>query len=71
MAGNMNQMAQQIWSMLDNMAAEDPESYRKFIDKQLKEGKEALKPPNPYMCVQTLLHVSARDKMHQIFRIVF
>lgn len=61
MAGDMNQMARQIWSMLDNMAAEDPESYRKFIDKQLKEGKEALKPPNPYICVQTLLHVSARD----------
>lgn len=53
----MNQ-AQQIWSMLDDMAQNDPQAYRKFIDKQLKEGREAMKPPEPNMCIQTRIIVS-------------
>ncbi|CAH1797069.1 unnamed protein product [Owenia fusiformis] len=48
----MNQ-AQSIWSMLDDMSENNPESYRKFIEKQMKEGKQAMKPPSPHMCVQT------------------
>jgi len=57
MAGDITKTAEQIWSMLDNMAADDPEGYKKFIDKQLKEGKEAMKPPVPHMCIQTNLEV--------------
>ena len=30
----------------------------RFIDKQMKEGKEAMKPPEPHMCVQTAIIVS-------------
>ncbi|XP_067935796.1 PIH1 domain-containing protein 2-like [Watersipora subatra] len=47
--------ASQIWSMLDDMAENNPSAYRKFIDKQLKEGREHNKPPEPHMCVQTCL----------------
>ncbi len=53
----MNQ-AQQIWSMLDDMSQNDPQAYRKFIDKQLKEGREAMKPPEPNMCIKTRIIVS-------------
>lgn len=50
--------AQHIWSMLDDMAANDPAAYRKFIDRQMKEGKEAMSPPKPHMCVLTCTYVS-------------
>jgi hypothetical protein len=31
-------MANNIWKMLDDMADSDPESYKKFIEKNLNEG---------------------------------
>ncbi|KAK2156904.1 hypothetical protein LSH36_202g04001 [Paralvinella palmiformis] len=49
----MLNQAQHIWSMLDEMATASPETYQKFIKKQLKDGQEVMKPPNPHMCVQT------------------
>lgn len=52
--GLMNQ-ASQIWAMLDDMAENSPASYRKFIDKHMKEGKEYYAPPKPHMCVQTCI----------------
>ena len=55
----MMQQAQQIWKMLDDMAESDPAAYRKFIDKQMEEGKESMKPPEPHMCVQTKILVGA------------
>ena len=50
--------ADQIWKMLDDMAVEDPAAYKKFIDQQMKAGKEAMKPPKTHMCVQTTMLVS-------------
>ena len=54
----MSTQAQQIWSMLDDMAENDPAAYRKFIDRQVKEGKEYMAPPDPHMCVQVKLLTS-------------
>lgn len=33
-------------------------NFRKFIEKTLKEGKEAMRPPEPHMCVKTQMKVS-------------
>ena len=55
---NFMKQAHHLWSMLDEMAANNPEGYRKFIDKNLKEGKEAMQPPKPNMCIQTTVTVS-------------
>lgn len=54
----MSAQAQQIWSMLDDMASNNPAAYKKFIDQQIKEGKEHIAMPEPHMCVQVLLLVS-------------
>jgi len=51
----MSSQAERIWGMLDDMANNDPQAYRRFIDKQLKEGKELMKPPEPHMCVQVII----------------
>ena len=31
-------MANNIWKMLDEMSSNDPEAYKKFIEKNLSEG---------------------------------
>lgn len=49
--------AQHIWSMLDNMAQTDPKAYKRFIDKQMEDGRKAMSPPKPHMCIQTKLIV--------------
>jgi len=59
---NMMKQAQHIWSMLDDLSAQNPEAYRKFIDKHLTEGKEAMKPPEPHMCVQTVIKQQTNDE---------
>ena len=68
MDDDMKVQAQHIWSMLDDMANKDPSAYRKFIDKQIKEGKEHMKPPEPHMVVQTRIMV---NKLFYIFTITY
>ena len=55
---SMMQQAQHVWSMLDDMANNDPAAYKKFIDKQMAEKKEFMAPPEPHMCIQTQMTVS-------------
>ncbi|KAM4703721.1 PIH1 domain-containing protein 2 [Rhinophrynus dorsalis] len=43
----------QLWSMLDDMAENSPESYQKFIQRHMKEGKDIMAPPEPNLCLQT------------------
>ena len=58
---DMMTQASHIWQMLDDLSANDPAAYRKFIDKHMKEGKEQMKPPEPHMCVQALRQVHSLD----------
>ncbi|XP_029429447.1 PIH1 domain-containing protein 2 [Rhinatrema bivittatum] len=44
---------EQLWSLLDDMAENNPESYQKFIQHHLQEAKEQLAPPEPHLCLQT------------------
>ncbi|KAG8569339.1 hypothetical protein GDO81_014376 [Engystomops pustulosus] len=43
----------QLWSVLDDMAENNPQSYQKFIQRHLEEGKEFMAPPEPHLCLQT------------------
>ncbi|XP_076457819.1 PIH1 domain-containing protein 2-like [Babylonia areolata] len=45
--------AQHIWSMLDDMAEQDPQAYSRFIEKQTNEYKQLKAPPQPHLCVRT------------------
>nr|XP_020648780.1 PIH1 domain-containing protein 2 [Pogona vitticeps]XP_020648788.1 PIH1 domain-containing protein 2 [Pogona vitticeps] len=45
--------ASQLWTMLDDMAENSPESYRQFMRQQMKEAKEYYAPPEPYLCLRT------------------
>ena len=55
---SMMKQAQHVWTMLDDMADNDPKAYRTFIDKQTAERKTFLAPPEPHMCVKTQMLVS-------------
>ncbi|XP_022368647.1 PIH1 domain-containing protein 2 [Enhydra lutris kenyoni] len=43
----------QFWNLLDDLAESNPESYEKFIEQQLKEGKQLCATPEPQLCLQT------------------
>ncbi|XP_045870738.1 PIH1 domain-containing protein 2 isoform X1 [Meles meles] len=43
----------QFWNLLDDLAESNPESYEKFIEQQLKEGKQLYAAPEPQLCLQT------------------
>ncbi|XP_063167540.1 PIH1 domain-containing protein 2 [Candoia aspera] len=45
----------QLWAMLDDMAENNPESYRQFMQQQLKDAKQHCAPPEPCMCLQTCI----------------
>jgi hypothetical protein len=55
---DMVNYAKHIWSMLDTLSEDDPQSYRKFINKQLMEGRQSTSLPQPHMCVKTAIIVS-------------
>ncbi|XP_037697351.1 PIH1 domain-containing protein 2 [Choloepus didactylus] len=52
----------QFWNLLDDLAESDPESYEKFIQQQLKEGKEFFAAPEPQLCLQTKI-LKPREKI--------
>nr|XP_046245380.1 PIH1 domain-containing protein 2 [Scatophagus argus] len=43
----------QFWSMLDDLCENDPAAYRKFVEKQVKEGVELSAPPELNSCLCT------------------
>ena len=47
--------ADSVWKMLDDLAESDPEAYKRFIVKTLKEGSNVFKPPEPCFCISTVL----------------
>ncbi|XP_030633918.1 PIH1 domain-containing protein 2 [Chanos chanos] len=47
------QQVNQFWSMLDDMSQNNPEGYRTFIERQLREGTEYHSPPQPNACLRT------------------
>ena len=47
--------ADSMWKMLDDLADSDPEAYKRFMDKTLKEGSSLFQPPEPCFCISTVL----------------
>ncbi|XP_058049955.1 PIH1 domain-containing protein 2 [Ahaetulla prasina] len=47
--------ATQLWSMLDDMAENNPKSYRHFMQQQLKEANLHYAPPEPCLCLKTCI----------------
>ncbi|KAJ8034702.1 PIH1 domain-containing protein 2 [Holothuria leucospilota] len=41
-SGKVLKQAEHIWKMLDELADTDPEAYKKFVEKSMKEGKKDL-----------------------------
>ncbi len=49
---DVGQVMQRVWGALDRLAESDPEAYKKFIDQQMKEGREQMCQPEPVFCLQ-------------------
>ncbi|THD27346.1 PIH1 domain-containing protein 2 [Fasciola hepatica] len=52
--------ATRVWKMLDEMVLNDPVGYRKFIDRQLKEGRKCVSPPEVRFVIKATLKQSKR-----------
>nr|CAB3264873.1 PIH1 domain-containing protein 2-like [Phallusia mammillata] len=51
MNGNeLQNQAKYIWDRLDDLAANDPEGYKKFIDQQMEERETFMAPPEARLC---------------------
>ena len=44
--------ADAIWKMLDEMSENDPDSYKRFIEQQLSQGKEHFASNSPSLCAR-------------------
>ncbi|XP_057408086.1 PIH1 domain-containing protein 2 isoform X2 [Balaenoptera acutorostrata] len=53
----------QFWNLLDDLAESNPESYEKFIQQQLKEGKQLCAAPEPQLCLQTRILAAEKDQV--------
>ncbi|XP_057695194.1 PIH1 domain-containing protein 2 [Corythoichthys intestinalis] len=49
--GDVLQQVNQLWSMLDDLCENDPEAYRRFMEKQVKSGMEYNAPPQLDSCI--------------------
>ena len=49
------EQAERIWKMLDELAEENPEAYKKFVNNNIREGKEMFEPATAEFCVRTKL----------------
>ncbi|KAH0623336.1 hypothetical protein JD844_031552 [Phrynosoma platyrhinos] len=54
--------ASQLWTMLDDMAESNPESYRQFMQQQLKDAKQYYAPPEPWLCLRTHILEDTAEK---------
>ena len=50
--GDLLKAAERVWGILDKLAEDNPEEYKKFVKQQLDEGKEALAAPEPRLCLR-------------------
>ena len=57
--------ADSMWKILDDLAESDPEAYKRFIDKALKEGATYFKPPEPCFCISTIM-VSIANRPYSV-----
>ncbi|XP_048369174.1 PIH1 domain-containing protein 2 [Sphaerodactylus townsendi] len=47
--------ASQLWTMLDDMAENSPESYHQFMQEQFNSAKQYYAPPEPFLCLEALI----------------
>ncbi|XP_047373455.1 PIH1 domain-containing protein 2 isoform X1 [Sciurus carolinensis] len=52
----------QFWTLLDDLAENNPESYKNFIQQELNEGKQLYAGPEPQFCIQTRI-LKPKEKM--------
>uniref|UniRef100_A0A3Q3X9F3 PIH1D1/2/3 CS-like domain-containing protein n=1 Tax=Mola mola TaxID=94237 RepID=A0A3Q3X9F3_MOLML len=52
---NVFRQVSQLWSMLDELCEQEPASYRRFVEKQMKEAAELSAPPELRCCLRTQL----------------
>ncbi|NXH16236.1 PIHD2 protein, partial [Bucco capensis] len=63
MADTLLARAAQLWSLLDEMAENDPQAYRRFLQQQRDEAERFCAPPEPHLCLRTRPAVRAEPRL--------
>lgn len=63
-ANDFQKTAESVWNALDKLSEKNPEEYKRFIDKQLKEGAESLSPPQPAYCLTCSVTYKVNDTFY-------
>ncbi|KAI6650939.1 PIH1 domain-containing protein 2 [Oopsacas minuta] len=50
--------ASQIWEMLDDLAEQDPNAYKNFIQQNMEQGAELFTKPKSEACIRTEFHTA-------------
>ncbi|XP_057288048.1 PIH1 domain-containing protein 2 isoform X2 [Pezoporus wallicus] len=62
MAGAALTRAAQLWSLLDEMAENEPQAYRRLLQQQRAEAELFCAPPEPHLCLRARPAVGARGR---------
>ncbi|NXQ89645.1 PIHD2 protein, partial [Nyctibius grandis] len=60
MAGAALARVAQLWSLLDEMAENEPQAYRRLLRQQRAEAERLCTPPEPHLCLRARPAVGAR-----------
>ncbi|NWR54530.1 PIHD2 protein, partial [Bucorvus abyssinicus] len=60
LAGAALERAAQLWSLLDEMAENEPQAYRRLLRQQRAEAERLCAPPEPHLCLRARPAVGAR-----------
>ena len=63
----MMKQANQMWSMLDEMAENDPKGYKEFINTQRAKEKIESMPPIANMCIKARSKVVIRINILNLY----
>ncbi|NWX53125.1 PIHD2 protein, partial [Steatornis caripensis] len=61
MAGAALARLSQLWSLLDEMAENEPQAYRRLLRQQRAEAERLCAPPEPHLCLRAHPAVGARS----------
>ena len=49
----LGEAVSKVWSYLDRLAENNPQEYKRFINKAMQERRDLLDPPRPVFCFTT------------------
>jgi hypothetical protein len=60
----LGEAVSKVWSYLDRLAENNPQEYKRFINKAMQERRDLLDPPRPVFCFTTGIRGKKNQKLY-------